>query len=341
MVREYSHFEDYKVGDSGATAGGFGTRTLTQTDVTSFACLTGDYHRNHIDRHYMADSIYGVNVAHGMLGASLGIGMLALSYPQTVGQDVPGAYLYSFDTNYKKGIKINDTVSVKWRVNEKIEQTDYEGYGMVKTYHEIVDHDGNTLYDGTAGVLLRKESAGEKGLLLKPGKPNKVVQYTPDPGRDYYAEDYPVGKGGTTSGRTITEADVVSFCGLIGDYNPLYVDKEYAAKSLFRERIVPPMLVFTYSFGLWARERNKYREPKINVAGHLNDNGVFLYPVKIGDTIRVSYWTESCRVSKSRPYASITVTRLQIVNQHDEVVQEGSVVLMLPSCQALKSEGRA
>ena len=48
-------------------------------------------------------------------------------------------------------------------------------------------------------------------------------------------------------------------------------------------------------------------------------------PVKIGDTIRCRYWTESMRVSKSRPDAGIITFGIQAINQRDEVVMDGNV----------------
>ena len=336
MQREFRYFEDYKSGQSGITTSGFGTRTITEADLVHFACITSDYHRNHLDRHYMANSIYGVRVAHGVLGASLALGMLALNYPHTVGRDVPGAYLYSFDTNYRNGIKLGDTIAIRWRISEKIGDTGYKGYGIVKTSYEVIDQDETMLYDGIASVFVRKKSFTDAELQLKPGTPKEVEEFTPDPDQEYYSEDYPIGKGGITAGRTITEADIVNFAGLVGDYNPLYVDAEFAKQGMFGQRIAHPMLVFAYIFGLWARERNKYREPKSNVAGHLGDKATFLMPIRIGDTIRCRFWTESSRVSRSRPGAGITVTQLQAINQRDEVVQEGSVVLMIPSREGLQ-----
>jgi len=339
MAKVY-YFEDYQVGQSGITTSGFGTRTITEADLTHFACITSDYHRNHLDHHYMANSIYRVRVAHGVLGSSLALGMLALNCPHTVGRDVPGAYLYSFDTNYRGGIKLGDTIAIGWRISEKIESTDYKGFGLLKTFYEVIDQDETPLYDGIASVLVRKESFKDAVLQLKPGAPQEVEEFTPDPDQDYYSEDYPIGKGGITTGRTITEADIVNFAGLVGDYNPLYVDAEFAKQGMFGERIAHPMQVFAYIFGLWARERSKYREPKSNVAGHLNDKATFLMPVKIGDTIRCRFWTASSRVSRSRPEAGITVTQLQAINQRGEVVQEGSVVLMIPSREGLQ-KGKA
>jgi len=336
MTNQYQYFDDYQVGQNGKTSSGFGTRTVTEGDLVSFACLTGDYHRNHLDRHYMANSVYGIRVAHGLLGSSLALGMLSLCEPHVVGRDVSGAYLYSFDLFYKEGIKIGDTIEIHWQVAEKIEDTGYLGFGLVKSSIQLIDQDGNSLYEGAVSVLVRKEADSDAVLKLKPGIPERVTPFVPDPELDYYSEDYPLGKGGITGGRTITETDIVCYAGLVGDYNPLHVDADFAKKEMFGERIAHPMLVFDYAFGLWARERNKGKDPKSNIAGHLEDKSTFLAPVRIGDTIRCQYWTSASRVSRSRPDAGIVTTELQVLNQRDEVVQEGTVVLMIPSREGLK-----
>ena len=67
MPRGLSYFEDYQLGQSGITTSGFGTRTINEADLTYFACITSDYHRNHLDKHYMANSIYGVRHAQNGL----------------------------------------------------------------------------------------------------------------------------------------------------------------------------------------------------------------------------------------------------------------------------------
>jgi len=64
------------------------------------------------------------------------------------------------------------------------------------------------------------------------------------------------------------------------------------------------------------------------VAGHLNDTAFFLAPVRIGDTIHCRYKTLAMRASKSRAGLRLTTTGLQIVNQRNEVVQEGHTIMM-------------
>ena len=66
-----------------------------------------------------------------------------------------------------------------------------------------------------------------------------------------FFEDVKVGEKYTSSGRTITETDIVQFAGLSGDYNPLHVDKEYARKSMFKQRIAHGALTFSVMTGLW------------------------------------------------------------------------------------------
>jgi 3-hydroxybutyryl-CoA dehydratase len=81
--------------------------------------------------------------------------------------------------------------------------------------------------------------------------------------------------------RTITEADLVSFAALTGDWHPQHADAEWAASSRFGERIAHGMLVFSYSIGLIAFD------PERVVALRALDAVTFKRPVAIGETITV------------------------------------------------------
>ena len=116
MGKQFCYFEDYQVGQKGVTT----ARTVTEADVVNFACLTADYHRVHVDRHYItADNIYGGRVAHGLLGSSLVTGMLSLNAPHIIGRGVPGAYFCGFNVNYREAIRLGDTIKTQWQVAEK------------------------------------------------------------------------------------------------------------------------------------------------------------------------------------------------------------------------------
>jgi 3-hydroxybutyryl-CoA dehydratase len=85
----------------------------------------------------------------------------------------------------------------------------------------------------------------------------------------------------TSRGRTITEADLVSFSALSGDWHPQHADAAWAETSRFGERVAHGMLVLSYAVGLVGFD------PERVVALRGLDDVVFKRPVKIGDTIRV------------------------------------------------------
>ena len=82
-------------------------------------------------------------------------------------------------------------------------------------------------------------------------------------------------------GRTVTEADVVAFAGLTGDFHPQHVDAEWAAGSVFGERVAHGLLVLSLAAGLVEFDPNEV------IALRGVRDAVFKRPVKLGDTIRV------------------------------------------------------
>jgi acyl dehydratase len=65
----------------------------------------------------------------------------------------------------------------------------------------------------------------------------------------YYSE-IELGERMTTRGRTVTEADIVTWCSHTGDFYRLHTDAEYAAGTRFRQRIAPGIMVYAFSAGL-------------------------------------------------------------------------------------------
>ena len=61
-----------------------------------------------------------------------------------------------------------------------------------------------------------------------------MSQYKP---RGFYFEDFEVGQKSDTVGRTITEADIVAFAGLSGDYNQIHTDVQFAENTPYGQRI--------------------------------------------------------------------------------------------------------
>lgn len=99
-----------------------------------------------------------------------------------------------------------------------------------------------------------------------------------------FSRDFDRLEGGArlvTRGRTITEADLVSFSALTGDWHPQHSDASWAARSQFGERIAHGMMVLSYAIGLLPID------PERVVALRGLRQVVFKRPVPVGETIRV------------------------------------------------------
>jgi acyl dehydratase len=328
MKNRHEFLEDYEPRRTGATR----MRTVGEPEIVSFGCITCDYSYVHLAHHPTVEGPYGGRIAHGLLGTSLAAGLLSLDAPHTVGRNVPGSYLCGFDANYRDAIRLGDTVRVEWKVAELRRTSLHPGLGIVRTDFRLVTQENRAVYEGSFDLEVPSRSAAVVPTLeSKPPARWDVKDFDVDGDRTYDLEDFPAGEGGVSAGRTITEADVVNFAGLTGDYNPLYVDESFARTGPFRGRIVPAMLVFTAAFGLWTRDgdvmRAKSRDGSKD-AGHLNDNSVFHAPARIGDTIRCLYKISETRVSRSKPDRGIITYGFQILNQKDEVIQEGKTLMV-------------
>ena len=129
--------------------------------------------------------------------------------------------------------------------------------------------------------------------------------------------DFRVGERATFT-KTVTEADVTTFAGLIGDFNPLHVDAEYARKSRFGRRVAHGM--FTGGL-ISAVLGNKLPGPG---SIYLNQQIEFLAPVYIGDTI-----TAVAEITSWRPEKRIITLKTDAYNQDEAQVVTGKAVLLV------------
>ncbi|HXG03344.1 MAG TPA: MaoC/PaaZ C-terminal domain-containing protein [Candidatus Binatia bacterium] len=141
-------------------------------------------------------------------------------------------------------------------------------------------------------------------------------------GRRYF-EDIAIGEEYESPGRTVTETDIVLFAGLSGDYNVLHTDAEFMKKSIFGERIAHGLLGLAIQSGLFYRAGPAYA-----TLAFLGLRWKFKAPIKIGDTIRVRARVAAKRET-GKPDRGIVVLERQVLNQRDEVVQEGETELMV------------
>jgi acyl dehydratase len=143
----------------------------------------------------------------------------------------------------------------------------------------------------------------------------------------YRYADLHVGMSFRSPGRTITDADLVGFAGLTGDYSELHTSEVYAKNSQFGRRVAHGLLGLAYAHGLmWART-GELRETAVAFLG-INE-WKFLGPIFVGDTIFVNYKISELRDSKSKPTQAIAVFDVSVVDQNDRMVQRGSKALLL------------
>ena len=143
----------------------------------------------------------------------------------------------------------------------------------------------------------------------------------------YTYDDLRVGMAFRSPGRTITDADLVAFAGLTGDYSELHTSDVYAKSSQFGRRVAHGMLGLAYAHGLmWART-GELRETAVAFLG-ISD-WRFVGPIFVGDTIFVDYRIAELRDSKSKPTQAIATFEVEIVNQDGEVVQRGRKALLV------------
>ena len=128
-------------------------------------------------------------------------------------------------------------------------------------------------------------------------------------------------------GRTITDADVVGFAGLTGDFSELHTSDVYAKASQFGRRVAHGMLGLAFAHGLMWPRTGELRETAIAFLGI--DGWKFVAPIFIGDTIFVNYRIADLRDSKSRPTEAIATFDVELVNQDGAIVQQGRKALLV------------
>jgi 3-hydroxybutyryl-CoA dehydratase len=117
--------------------------------------------------------------------------------------------------------------------------------------------------------------------------------------------------------RKVTNQDILDFATLTGDVNPIHLDEDFAASTMFKDRIAHGILSVGFISTLIGTIL-----PGKNVI-YLSQNCKFTAPVRIGDTIKVVG-----KVIDKRPDKNILTIETNVYNQKDEMVIEGSAVVM-------------
>jgi 3-hydroxybutyryl-CoA dehydratase len=133
-----------------------------------------------------------------------------------------------------------------------------------------------------------------------------------------FFEDLSVGQEASLS-TTVSEADIVAFAEISGDKNPVHIDAQYAASTMFKERIAHGMLSAAYISAVFGM---KLPGPgAIYISQTLN----FKAPVKIGDTVVTTVKVIELIAEKKR-------ARFETVcSVNGKAVVQGEAVLMVPA----------
>ena len=137
--------------------------------------------------------------------------------------------------------------------------------------------------------------------------------------RGTFFSDFEVGHTYTSQGRTITEADVVLFAGLSGDFNPLHTDKTFAEKTPFGQRVAHGMLVSSISTGQ-AQTLGIFEGTTLAL---MEQTFQYKAPVFFGDTVRVHLTVQSTKAS-SKGGKGVVVFQSDILKQDDSIVNTGT-----------------
>ena len=152
-------YEELQVGDSGTY-----TRTLTEDELVLFAAVSGDLNPVHLDREFAAKSMFKERIAHGMWSGALISAALATVIPG------PGTIYLEQSLNFKRPVKLDDTLTVKLTVARK------ESRNRVIMTCEVVNQNGEIVVNGEAKVL----APVEKLTLDRASLPKITIGELPD-----------------------------------------------------------------------------------------------------------------------------------------------------------------
>lgn len=134
------------------------------------------------------------------------------------------------------------------------------------------------------------------------------------------AGEFKVGEEFTTAGITVTEAHIVSFAGVTGDFNPVHMSEEYASKTIFKRRVTHGMLTLSLALGMQTRISDfegsiLYGFDKVR----------FIKPVFPGDTIKAKF-----RIVEKGEKAGLGLLKIKLEaeNQRGELVLAADMLLL-------------
>jgi 3-hydroxybutyryl-CoA dehydratase len=145
--------------------------------------------------------------------------------------------------------------------------------------------------------------------------------------RGLYFEEFAVGQSVTSMGRSIGEADVMSFAAFTGDWTPIHTDAQYAASHPFGQRVAHGMLGLSIASALAVRLG--FLEETILAFREIRD-WKFSQPIYLNDTIRARVTVSETKPVR-RMQGGLVSLAVEVINQHEVIVQHGTWVVLVKS----------
>jgi len=141
---------------------------------------------------------------------------------------------------------------------------------------------------------------------------------TPDELRGLFIEDLRVGQTAVFA-KTVTETDIVLFAGVTGDQNPVHLNEDFAAGTVFKGRVAHGMLSVGF---ISAAIGTRLPGPG---SIYLSQNLRFRAPVRAGDTVTARVTVSEIMLERKRAVLQT------VCSVRDTVVIEGEATVLVPS----------
>ena len=142
-------------------------RTIGEADVLGFAALTGDWHPQHADAVWAAESPFGERIAHGMLVVSFAVGLVPFDPSRVM------ALRRIRDATFRRPVRLGDTIHVEGKVRER--RAAVEEASLVVLGIDVVNQDGKRACGAQVEVLWREDVAGPAPEPVAVGAPSAAA----------------------------------------------------------------------------------------------------------------------------------------------------------------------
>jgi acyl dehydratase len=142
-------FEEFEIGAKYSSQG----RTIAESDVNTFAGLSGDFNPLHTDAEFAQTTVFGERIAHGMLTVAISTGMsnwTGIFASTTIA-------LMEQNIKYTGAVKFGDTVHLEMEVTEK-KETSKPDRGIVKFAAKMLNQKDDVVVDMLWTLMMKRQS---------------------------------------------------------------------------------------------------------------------------------------------------------------------------------------